>query len=522
MKTRKLLLLLSGAAIMLFSSFMVFYPNGAPAGMTGSPGDGNNCTSCHGGTATTSTNWITSNIPVGGYIAGQTYQITATNSLTGSGKYGFEISPQNSSGTLLGTMALGANCKFADGNSKYITHSNATSSLHVWTFNWTAPVAGTGSVTFYGAFARNKPGPVTLSSLVVPEQTAALPGAAGPISGSSTVCKNTNSSFSVGTITGATSYVWSVPSGATITSGQGTTSIVANFGSSAVSGNVSVYGTNVAGNGTPSNLAVSVNTVPLQPSAIAGAVSPCTASSQVYSVINVSGVVYNWTVPSGSTISAGQGTSSITVTIGTSSGNINVVPSNSCGGGAEQIKAIAIQLLPGAAGTITGPALIDLATTATTDYSTSGATDATSYQWELSPSGAGTISGTGLTSTVTWSESFIGIAQVRVKAINDCGEGAWSGAISTEVINTTGVTDLATVRGMKVYPSPSNGTFTVALKGINGKAKLQILDATGHELYTTFLEGEESTKLDYDLSPGVYVLLLNEGNNILRQKLVIQ
>ncbi|MFZ4704585.1 MAG: choice-of-anchor V domain-containing protein [Bacteroidales bacterium] len=524
MKTKSTLLLVSATIILLLSSFAVFYPNGAPAGKTGSPGDGSSCTSCHGGSATTSAGWITSNIPVAGYTAGQTYQITATNSQTGSGKYGFEVSPQNAAGNLLGTLTPGTNNKFAGGNSKYITHTNASNSLHIWTFNWTAPAAGTGNVTFYGAFARNYTGsgPVTLSTLVVSEQTATLPAAAGPVTGSSSVCSNSNGYYSVAVIANATSYVWTVPSGATISSGQGTTSIAVHFGLSAVSGNVSVYGSNGAGNGAASNLPVTVSSAPSQPDAITGSSSPCQGSSQTYSVTNVAGVTYTWTVPSGSTINAGQGTNSITATMGTSGGNMNVVPSNTCGDGAEQITTITIQALPGIAGAISGPEIIDLASVMMCEYITAGATDAASYQWELNPADAGTINGSGLTGAVTWNGSFLGAAQIRVKAINSCGEGAWSEIKSTLVINTTGIVEGGTERGMKIYPSPNHGSFTVALNGISGQAKFSLLDTTGHELYSAALPGNEATPLEYHLSPGIYLVLVEEGTQTLRQKLVVQ
>lgn len=170
MKIKHLPWILSSSAIMLFGSFALMYPSGAPAGYSGSPGDGNNCVACHGGTATTTAGLITSNIPAGGYVAGQTYQITATNNLTGSGKYGFEVSPQNSAGIQLGTLVAGTGSKLVSGGTKYITQSNASSTTNTWTFSWIAPQAGTGQVTFYGAMARNyNPGPVTLSSLVVQE-----------------------------------------------------------------------------------------------------------------------------------------------------------------------------------------------------------------------------------------------------------------------------------------------------------------------------------------------------------------
>lgn len=185
MNRKLLLFLVVGLAFTLFGAFETMNPNGAPAGMTGSPGDGDNCTSCHGGTATTTASLITSNIPASGYIPGTTYTITATNSLTGSGKMGFEVSPQNAAGDLLGTLTAGPGSKLI-GGGKYVTHSNANSTTNSWTFSWTAPVAGTGTVTFYGAFARNKPGPVTLSSLIV-QEAASLPGSAGPISGPNTL-----------------------------------------------------------------------------------------------------------------------------------------------------------------------------------------------------------------------------------------------------------------------------------------------------------------------------------------------
>jgi hypothetical protein len=170
MKKSNLLLSCSAAGILLLSSFTVFYPSSVPAGVSGSPGDGANCTQCHNGAASTSGGWITSDIPSGGYIPGQTYQITATNSQSGSGDYGFEVSPQNISGSLLGTLASGTNSKLV-GSGKYVTQSSSSATVKAWTFSWTAPAAGTGDATFYGAFARSKSGPTTLSTLTVSEQS---------------------------------------------------------------------------------------------------------------------------------------------------------------------------------------------------------------------------------------------------------------------------------------------------------------------------------------------------------------
>jgi hypothetical protein len=157
-------------AIAGFSGDETDYPGGSPAGYTGSPGDGKDCVQCHGGSSSTVDNWITSDIPAEGYTPGDSYTITVT--VTGTGKKGFEVSPQDLAGNLLGTLAAGPSNELA-GNGKYVTQSSGVNSNPaVWSFTWTAPDAGTGEVTFYGAFTVSEP--VTkLSTLTVGENTAA-------------------------------------------------------------------------------------------------------------------------------------------------------------------------------------------------------------------------------------------------------------------------------------------------------------------------------------------------------------
>lgn len=120
-------------------------------GTAGAPMDfsGQTCTSCHAGTATTSTaTIITSNIPASGYVAGTTYSVSVT--MTGAAAYGFEMTPQTAiSNVGLGTWIAGAGTSVS---TKYIKQSvKKTGASAVWTFSWTAPATAT-TVTFYGAF----------------------------------------------------------------------------------------------------------------------------------------------------------------------------------------------------------------------------------------------------------------------------------------------------------------------------------------------------------------------------------
>jgi hypothetical protein len=86
--------------------------------------------------------------------------------------------------------------------------------------------------------------------------------------------------------------------------------------------------------------------LPAQPIAISGSASPCENSSETYSVTNVTGVTYTWTFPSGWTQTAGGTTNSITVTVGSGSGNIQVVSSNVCGSGTARTLAVTPIAMP--------------------------------------------------------------------------------------------------------------------------------------------------------------------------------
>jgi hypothetical protein len=67
-------------------------------------------------------------------------------------------------------------------------------------------------------------------------------------------------------VTNAVTYVWSLPSGAIIASGQSTNSITVNYASTAVSGNITVQGNNICGNGATSPaFPVTVNQSPPAP-----------------------------------------------------------------------------------------------------------------------------------------------------------------------------------------------------------------------------------------------------------------
>jgi autotransporter-associated beta strand protein len=98
-------------------------------------------------------------------------------------------------------------------------------------------------------------------------QVIATPATPGGISGQSAVCSgSTGITYSISAVSGATNYTWSVPSGASITAGQGTTSISVNWGSTP--GNVTVNAGNSCGTSGNATLGVTiVASVPGAPTA---------------------------------------------------------------------------------------------------------------------------------------------------------------------------------------------------------------------------------------------------------------
>lgn len=101
-------------------------------------------------------------------------------------------------------------------------------------------------------------------TLTVNQACGNYPGPAGSITGTNSVCRGqTGVAYNVAAISGATGYIWTLPTGATIASGNNTNYITVNYSANALSGVITVKGTNSCGSGTTSpNYAVTVKPLP--------------------------------------------------------------------------------------------------------------------------------------------------------------------------------------------------------------------------------------------------------------------
>ena len=289
------------------------------------------------------------------------------------------------------------------------------------------------------------------------EEGTVLPGPAGPISGLQAVCQGQSSvTYSIPVITNATSYVWSLPSGATGSSS--TNSISVSFGNNAVSGDISVYGVNTGGNGTPATLYVTVNPLPGAAGTIAGDQSVCQGETGVtYSVPSVSNATsYTWSLPSGASGSSTSNSITVNFSSNAISGDISVYASNSCGSGAPSTLSITVNALPGDAGTISGNQTVCQGETGVT-YTIPAVSNATSYTWSL-PSGA---TGSSSTNSITVNYGSNAVSgNITVYASNECGSG------STSTLNVTVNAlpgDAGTISGNQTVCQGETGiTYTVS------------------------------------------------------------
>ncbi len=216
-------------------------------------------------------------------------------------------------------------------------------------------------------------------------------------------------------------YLGATPQGSTL-SGTG---LALDFGNQVTAGTYTVSATRLTGGCTATmngNASIAVSK-PLQPSAITGSTTSCVGSAQTYSVINVPGVTYTWTFPSGWTQTNGGTSNLVTVTAGSAIGDITVTPSTTCGSGpARNLTITATLPVPSITGTIVGKASQCPGVTGQI-YSISAAANATSYSWSV-PTGWTITNGAGTTSITTTTGAAGQNGDITVTAVNSCGPSA--------------------------------------------------------------------------------------------------
>jgi gliding motility-associated-like protein len=275
------------------------------------------------------------------------------------------------------------------------------------TQNVTASFTAAGQICVYAYNLCGPSAPVCTNVSIIPPATQQNT----PTASTNPICPGNSTTLSIGGGTlGGGNYTWYAGS---CNSGViGTGSSITVSPSSATTYYVDIVGT--CNTTACTSILVNVNGVQPTPSNPSGASGVCSGSTQVYTTIGSGG--YNWTVPAGTTINSGQGTTSINVTIGSTAGNICVTSTGACGTSAAACTPITITSTPSSPTSITGTTPVCLGSD---NYSVGAVAGATSYSWSVT--GGGTVTGGQGTTAATINWTTAGSWTVNCAAVNSCG-----------------------------------------------------------------------------------------------------
>jgi len=335
--------------------------------------------------------------------------------------------------------------------------NNFTSTLQNPTVSSSATIAMSGlykvSATVNGCTS-----PVD-STVVVINQ---LPTNANIILGTTTVCQGQNSiTYSVPAITYANSYVWSLPSGASGTSS--TDSIIVNYGTSAVSGSITVKGNNSCGNGTASTLAIVVNHT------YHNTINPSICQGQTYHV-----GIHTYST-------AGTYIDSLS----TLSGCDSIITTN-----------LTVNLKP---------ATPIVTQTVNTLHSSA----ASGNQWYNAASGV--ITGATAQTYNPTSNAYYYV----IVTINGCSSDSSS---HYHYVNA-GIEENENNNGIKVYPNPVSNELVIEMEGNKEKVLFEIYNSIGQSIYKGNLI-EKTTVQTTNFAQGIYIFKLENGKVFEFKKIV--
>ncbi len=324
-----------------------------------------------------------------------------------------------------------------------------------------------------------------------------LPGAAGSINGSDTVCFGLSAAtYMVSPIANATTYSWTLPTGTT--GNSSTNAINVSFGSNAASGNISVTPHNACGAGISSSLPIVVGTfLPDSAVSISGLSTVCQGNNVNYSTPVISNAeTYNWTLPNGASGSSSSNIINVNYGPAAISGNISVKGSNNCGMGLSKSIAITVFTTPlTPVITLTGDSLISDVTIGNQWYNLN----------------TGLIPGAdGKSYHPLQSGTYFDIVNLI---------GCPSDSSNFIYISSTGINELNNYVKIKLFPNPNSGSFEV--QSDEKIKKIEILDMQTLLIFNKEYNSETLITFHIHLSRGIYLLKATTQKGVSFIKMIV-
>ena len=287
---------------------------------------------------------------------------------------------------------------------------NAGQGTTVVNLTWNSPNGGNVCVTYTNACGVSPPTCLTI--------TANAPAVPTQPTGPTLVCSGTSENYTTTLNPNATNYTWTVTAPATIAGGQGTNSVVINWGNSATA-SVCVNAASACGTSQPVCLPVQINAPPASPT-VTGSNTGCSGGVGNYTIAPINGATsYNWQV-TGGTITGGNGTTTAQITwnVSANSGSVCASAVNACGASAANCLNVMLGAPP-AQPNITGNNAVCAGTAGS--YSITPINGVSGYTWTV-PTGGTIVTGQNSPSlNVLWTSTAGG--NVCVSANSACGSG---------------------------------------------------------------------------------------------------
>lgn len=345
-------------------------------------------------------------------------------------------------------------------------------------------------------------------------------------SGPNKVCPGQTYTYSVPAVNGAANYVWNVPANATIIGPSNGNSINVQYNNTPISfvGNVSVAVQSIcsAMSGTTQRSISSM--VPTTPGNISGATTGACNGPRVFIVPAVSGVIYNWSWPTGVTNNTPNGLNSISLEFPNNftSGTVSVTgEASGCTitSLARTLNLTGVPAQPASITPVIAPCAFSLG-----QFQCPVIPFATSYQWNVPNNGTVIDAGQGTnTLDVTWGS---GNGTISVKSANVCG---FSGTRTYHYVpgcrlaNTNAVQS----RETELFPNPAVENTTLRFYSEKDAAHfISLMDMQGRNIRTLIFDAEEGinsiTINTSDLSTGIYLIELKSDGKAEVIRLVVE
>ncbi|MEO8768449.1 MAG: T9SS type A sorting domain-containing protein [Ferruginibacter sp.] len=360
--------------------------------------------------------------------------------------------------------------------------------------------------------------------------------------------------YSINKVANASSYIWTMPAGATLNSHPGgvgfnDTVITVIFNSSFVSGNISVQASSFCGTSPVRSFAVA-RKVAAAPGTITGPTDICqyrqspgnpSGTPVNYTIKKVVyATSYTWTIPAGAIathpMGAGINDTIITVTYSGSyaGGAITVKANSNCSVSTAKSLTILFKV-PSTPGTITVSTATACPQRRITYSLTALPSGAVSVLWTVPASGT-IISGKGTLSLVVQFGGTTSITDtIRVVGVNGCGISASQRKLKVALLPacragneetvppvntfsklTTTLKEIATEDfDIVAMPNPSRQHFTLQLKGTgsNIPIKMQVVDVAGRSIENKQdLVNNQTITIGDAYKPGIYFVTFIQGD----------